>query len=357
MTYDPFARGRHPVGVRSSEVHDASRADRRVDCELWYPSAPAHAGHDLSPERQDRYTHFGAAWSQEAVRDASPAVGAFPLVIFSHGMASHRRQSSFFCVHLASHGYVVVSPDHGGNTIADLMALALRVRAQELPSDVATMVEGYVFDRPRDLALIIDALTERTSPMRAGLPDVDVSRLAVTGHSFGGFTALVVAARDPRVKAVVAMAPAGGAGPLGAPALTRQLELDFRGRAVDTLYLAVERDTLLPVDGIEAMFRRTTPRARMFTLPDADHMHFCDRAEASHEFFRSMPRLGIFGDIMASIPAFSELVPGAHGATFANALGLAQLDASLKQDAAAEAFLADHAVQAFGERGIVICQR
>jgi len=28
----------------------------------------------------------------------------------------HRRQSTFFCTHLASHGYVVAAADHTGNT-------------------------------------------------------------------------------------------------------------------------------------------------------------------------------------------------------------------------------------------------
>jgi hypothetical protein len=36
--------------------------------------------------------------------------------VFSHGYGAHRRQSTFFCTHLLSHGYVVAM-DHTGNTV------------------------------------------------------------------------------------------------------------------------------------------------------------------------------------------------------------------------------------------------
>jgi dienelactone hydrolase len=354
MTYDPFSRGPHPVGVRTALLHDASRAGRRVDVELWYPAAASHAGKDISPQLQDRYSLFGSLnVSQDALREATPAAGSFPLLVFSHGMAGHRRQSTFYCTLLASHGYLVVSPDHGGSTLADLMSLAMRVRSHELPDDVESMLEGYVFDRPRDVTLILDAL--ESGALAAPTP-VDTARVGVTGHSFGGYTALVCAARDPRVATVMALAPAGGDGPLSSQALRRELTLDFAGRKVASLYLALGADTLLPLRGIEQLYARTPPPSRLFTLPHADHMHFCDRAESSHEFFRALPPLGVYGDLLRKIPPFAQLVPASHGQTFATALGLAHADATLKHDAAAEDFLARRAVSAFAERAIHIEQ-
>ncbi|MDB4976900.1 MAG: Alpha/beta hydrolase family protein [Myxococcaceae bacterium] len=357
MTYDPFSRGPYPVGVRSAALHDASRGGRQVELELWYPAAQVHTGQDISPQTQDRYSVFGSVRvTQEAVRDAAADQLArkqdFPLIVFSHGMAGHRRQSTFFCTQLASHGYVVVAPDHGGNTIADLIGLAMRVRSQELPSDLEELVAGYVFDRPRDVELILDAA--EAGALALPLP-IDGARVAVAGHSFGGFTALVCAARDSRVVSALALAPAGGAGPLSTAALSKELTLDFASRHVACLYLALERDTLLPLAGVEQLYRRTPPPARMFTLPNSDHMHFCDRAEASHEFFRQMPRFGIFGDLMSQIPPFSGLAPAEHGYAFANALGVAHADASLKGSRDGTEFL-EHAVAQFERRGIPIRQ-
>src|SRR5690348_5730962 len=122
--YDPFARGRHPVGVKTL---DLQRGSRPVPVELWYPATDDHAGRDVDPATRDTYDllpGFPPAW-QEAVRDARPHAGRHPLVMFSHGYGGHRRQSTFLCTHLASHGYVVAAVDHTGNTILDSMQFLL----------------------------------------------------------------------------------------------------------------------------------------------------------------------------------------------------------------------------------------
>lgn len=351
MKYDPFSRGQHPVGVRSLVFRDADHGDRELPMELWYPAHSRHGGQDLASATQDRYSVFGAhRVTQEAVRDAEPSAEAFPLVVFSHGMAGHRRQSTFFCTHLASHGYAVASVDHGGSTIADLVSMAMRVRARELPPDLEPILASYVANRPEDMSAVI---TLSASGKLAWPVALDLAPgVGVTGHSFGGFTALVVAARHPLVRALVALAPAGGEGPLASEVLSRELQLDLPSE-VGSLFLALERDSLLPIAGIEDLFRRTTPPARMYSLPNSDHMHFCDRAESAHEFFRSVPRFGLFADILEGLPAFAELVPAQHGYDFANALGLAHLDARLKGSADAARFV-DRAVDAFVDREVVI---
>src|SRR5688500_6945157 len=102
-------------------LHDPVR-DRGLTAEVWYPAAAEHAGADLDPARRDRYLlapGYPEVW-QAAIRDAAPVGGTFPFVVFSHGFAGHRRQSTFFCTHLASHGYAVASVDHAGNTFMDL---------------------------------------------------------------------------------------------------------------------------------------------------------------------------------------------------------------------------------------------
>ncbi len=349
MMYDPFARGQYPVGVRSLVIRDAEHGDRELPVELWYPAHARHVGQDLASQSQDRFSVFGAHLvAQEAVRDAEPSQGAFPLVVFSHGMAGHRRQSTFYCTHLASHGYAVASADHGGSTIADLVTMAMRVRARELPPDLEPILASYVAHRPEDMGAIITLSARGEIDWPVALAD----GVGVTGHSFGGFTALVVAARNPHVRSLVALAPAGGEGPLASDVLARELDLQLPAH-VATLYLGLERDSLLPIAGIEELYRLTTPPARMFSLPNSDHMHFCDRAESAHEFFRNVPRFGLFADILKDLPAFRELVPAEHGYHFANALGLAHFDATLKDDPRAQQFV-DGAVDAFASRDIMI---
>ena len=53
--YDPFARGRFPVGVRTVHAADAHR-NRQFACEIWYPAVAQYAGQDLAPGTQDIFT-------------------------------------------------------------------------------------------------------------------------------------------------------------------------------------------------------------------------------------------------------------------------------------------------------------
>jgi len=52
MPYDPFVRGRFPVGVRTIEALDTARG-RLFPVEIWYPAAAQHVGEDIESGTQD----------------------------------------------------------------------------------------------------------------------------------------------------------------------------------------------------------------------------------------------------------------------------------------------------------------
>src|SRR5262245_45909613 len=83
--YDPFKRGRLPVGVRTVLALDAARG-RSFSCEIWYPASSQYIGQDLSQRTCDVYTtpSTNSQRSQTAVRDAAPQSGTYPLILFSH---------------------------------------------------------------------------------------------------------------------------------------------------------------------------------------------------------------------------------------------------------------------------------
>src|SRR5262249_2079064 len=113
VAYDPFLRGRFPVGVRTTQTRDTTR-NRSFSCENWYPAAAQHTGQDLAPETQDTFPAPMPTTQrrQMAIRDAVPASGTFPLIVFSHSSGGHRRNATFLCAHLSSHGYCVAALDH-----------------------------------------------------------------------------------------------------------------------------------------------------------------------------------------------------------------------------------------------------
>jgi len=329
---------------------DASR-QRLLPVEVWYPAADAHRGQDLGEATRDHYEllpGFPPVW-QEAVRDAAPRAGSYPLVMFSHGFGGHRRQTTFLCAHLASHGYVVAAVDHTGNTIADMMQMMLQAQMGTRPPDTAASLREFIETRPADVVFVLDQLLAGAVPAVA--PLIDRERIGVAGHSFGGWTTLMVA-RDRRVRAALPLAPAGGWTPMPAQPLIDALDLDW-GRDVPTLFLVAEKDTLLPLRGMREIFARTQATKRMVVLRNADHMHFCDRIAEVHEMFRMMPPPDAFEIVAKQVPPIGELAPPEHGYLFVRGLGLAHMDAVLKGDESA-ARLLSRAVAAMAERGVAV---
>src|SRR5262249_14822762 len=82
-SYDHFAPGRFPVGVRTVHADDAARG-LRFPVEVWYPAVAAHAGQDLAPSTQDAFVVAGVSRRQRAVRDAVAERGRHPLIVHSH---------------------------------------------------------------------------------------------------------------------------------------------------------------------------------------------------------------------------------------------------------------------------------
>jgi predicted dienelactone hydrolase len=361
MSYDPFARGPLPVGVRTIELTDSSRG-RTLPLEVWYPAGEAHAGADLAEDTKDRYRILPIApeVTQDAVRDAAARPGRHPLIVFSHGWGGHRRQTTHFCTHLASHGYVVVAPDHVGNTMLDVMQFASTLQSGVAPPDPTGMAHGLMEDRRRDVPFLLDSLLEAVELAAS----IDAERVGAAGHSFGGWTTLSAVANDPRIRAALPLAPAGGkTGLAAADALAAGLAVDW-ARDVPTLFLVAERDTILPLEGMHDLFSRTPEPKRMVVLENADHLHYCDRVEEVHELFRMMGSLLLgtpaaaaqpeVAAVVRGIPPASELCPGEHAYQYLRSLGLAHMDAHVKGLAEAADWLAQDLEALFAARGIAV---
>jgi dienelactone hydrolase len=320
--YDPFVRGRFPVGVRTIHALDRAR-DRTFPCEVGYPAEGQHAGHD-------------------AVRDAAAQTGIRPLVAFSHHSGGNRTSATFLATHLSSHRYVVAAMDH-----SDLVAAELQRTDGESDEQRAARVQGWIANRVPDIRFLLDHLLAGASKELDAM--VDPSRIGIVGHSFGGWTALAAPAADGRLGSVVALAPAGSSKqrPGIIPAT---LTFDWR-RAVPTRYLVGELDTALPLDGMHELFDRTPPPRQMVILRRADHLHFVDDVEREHEAMRAIPATGELAWINQMRP-IDELCSGEPAHRFVRGLTLAHMDATLRGDERARRFLGGDLRAELAERGV-----
>jgi predicted dienelactone hydrolase len=93
-----------------------------------------------------------------AVRNATAQPGTYPLIIFSHRSGGDRRQSTFLCTHLSSHGYLVAALDH-----SEVVAEELARKDGETDEQKSARVEAYVANRVPDICFLLDHLLYDTA--------------------------------------------------------------------------------------------------------------------------------------------------------------------------------------------------
>jgi predicted dienelactone hydrolase len=220
--------GPHGVGLRIVQQYDYTRSYReKIDLVtgtpnsgnrarpmqtlVWYPTREAgksmiygdyvraEATDEVFEQPRERITAFMAHQLEDlavrrgmpqarrlldqpmwAVRDAAPAPGIFPVVIYSAGVGGAAHESADLFEYLASHGYVVIATRNMGT----------RTREMNIDWDgVDTQV--------RDLQFLISYA--RT------LPQANMAHIAAVGWSWGGMTNVFAAARDSRITALVSL--------------------------------------------------------------------------------------------------------------------------------------------------------
>jgi hypothetical protein len=125
------------------------------------------------------------------------------------------------------------------------------------------------------------------------------------------------------------------------------------------LLIAGERDMLVILADLRELAARLPSPKRFVILQGASHLHWAEHAELLYDAFRAMwegggisvPGVDVAG-LAKATPPFSELCPTWHGTDTLQTLCLAHMDAHLKDNAQARAFLESGLARTFAERGI-----
>lgn len=293
------AYGDYDVGVQTLTLVDADRVDvlntpsgganvlyeRPLTVEVWYPAQLS----DDQPRGGEyraiaRNPEIVATLFGRAVRDADPksGVGAFPLVVISHGYPGNRYLMSHLGENLASKGFVTVSVDHTDSTYDDQQAFS-----------------STLYNRPLDQRAVIEGMAKLSRDTTSFLFDmIDADNTGVVGYSMGGYGLVnnlgggysdaVVASQmappnqllaehttgdptfkdnlDPRIKAGFAIAPWG---------MTNGVwrQQDLAGIETPTFYVAGDKDTISGYEtGVRAIYEGAVNSDRyLLTYKNAGH--------------------------------------------------------------------------------------
>lgn len=220
----PTPTGPYPVGSAALHLIDEGRADpwhpdrrRELMVTVWYPArdvagrpragytgAEAALGYPLGGRPLTGVT--GNSYVGAPVDDA---LGAVPTVLFSPGFGTARGVYTVMAEELASRGFVVVAMDHTFETPAVAFPgerveyVDTAVLRDESMIDVRVADSRFVLDDLSRIAAGVNPDAEQAA-LPAGLAQgLDLDRVGMFGHSYGGYTAVEVMRVDARVDAVV----------------------------------------------------------------------------------------------------------------------------------------------------------
>lgn len=255
--------------------------DRALTVEIWYPAADDATGETSFPafirDGETEVTLHG-----QAMRDAEPAEGKYPLVVISHGYPGNRYLMSHLAENIASKGYIVASIDHRDSTYRDKAAFG-----------------STLYNRPLDQAFVLDRMAQLGAEEGSFLNGhVDADNAALIGYSMGGYGAVITAGAgvtqqsvdyewgaphgtlaihlsgsdshnqmpDPRFKTAIAFAPWG---------ITRGFwdEDGLKGIKIPMLFIAGSQDDVSGYDpGVRTIWQGASNVDRsLLTFENANH--------------------------------------------------------------------------------------
>jgi predicted dienelactone hydrolase len=351
---DPRKPGPYAVGVKTEVFVDEGRTcaitgkPRTLVTEIWYPAAPGAEKYPLnkfsdfwiSPEGKSVgafvISRFGGKFDEleknfknVARRNAEIHDGVFPLLVFSHGNGGLRHQNTFQAEYLASHGYVVVAPDHTGNAAVSILPDRLVVH-----NSLSRKPERRD-DRPNDVSFLITKLTAAGDKKHWLQGHLDAAKVGAFGHSFGGFTVCRLTELDPRVKAIVPMTLAVTAiedGKYGESNVAKIVPCQ-----VPMMVLLGDADLTVKEKGNQASttyFERATGPKYLLNFKNAGHYTFTEVLQINPNF----------GDGIGTQKSKDGTVKftfsdAGQAQTITNEYSVAFFDAFLRNDAEARKFL------------------
>ena len=232
----PAPTGSFSVGTRVFNWEDNKREEwftekegdfRKIVVQVWYPTDEVtgvpvpyldFAQHRLKPISEQvelppfMIKHIQDVNSNSYLNAAlKSAIESYPLVIFSHGLGGMRMQNTIQMEELASRGFIALAMDHpfdanitvfnDGSSADYRSAIIGKVTTEEFWNIRLPQINTRV----EDVSFVLDHIQEIQVADDGFWSKIDLERVGIMGHSFGGGTAIVASSRDTRLDACIAL--------------------------------------------------------------------------------------------------------------------------------------------------------
>ncbi|MBI4030125.1 MAG: hypothetical protein HY370_00455 [Proteobacteria bacterium] len=291
----------HKIMIKRGAFTDAARCGRSVPYKIYYPVA-----HNL---------------------------GTLPVIIWSHGLGGTADGAAFLGRFVSSHGYVVVNIQHAGTDSS------IWEGKPGHPWDViraTPITRENTVNRFLDVPFALDALPKWRDETPEIGEHMDLSRLGMSGHSFGALTTQVLCGqafpaadgrlesfRDGRFSAAIAYSPIPAHD--GATGAGRSPDDIYGGINIPMLHMT-GTDDVSPLGGVTATQREEPFRhagagsQRLVVLEGGDHMVFAGSRgklgehplRARHEEIVKIISLAFWDACLRGDPAAEEWLEGAR---------------------------------------------
>jgi len=225
----PMPSGAFPVGTvtlhltdstRPETFSDDPRARREVMVQIWYPAAAGGPGAAYVPRSATNFkTSHLALVHTHAVESAavSRKNAAYPVLIFCPSWNGGKAQNTFQAEELASNGFIIAGIDHpygtkvtvfpDGRVVHTSLQTWLDLSSDEALERSMHTAEEQLRIRSQDALFVLDTLTKINQHDPRGMltGKLDMGRLGIFGHSFGGTVAAQVCWLDRRFRAGINM--------------------------------------------------------------------------------------------------------------------------------------------------------
>ena len=297
----PSLDAKYGIGTQIFEWVDSTRYEdftqteddyRRLIIQIWYPAIIADVNAKPAPYLDHPSEQIEAIAEQLEIPSYlltniknistnsyfnAPIIsgqGAFPMLMFSHGLGGMKNQNSIQIEALVHQGYIIVAPDHAydanitvfnDGTIADFRSGSERIVTEDqfweyrLPQlQKRTDDINYIYNKVKLL------LEDKKSIWKY----VNIEKIGIFGHSFGGATSIMAAHSNSKIDAVFL---------LDAWTVPIPQSVIESGLNVPVMFMGQDKwENPMNIEKLDRLLAKSTQQADKIILKGVHHFDFSD---------------------------------------------------------------------------------